>query len=48
MRKDMLIRLLCMWFGLEKYIILWKLYVSGDLYAGDFDDPAAEEEPTAE
>ena len=41
-----------MWTGLELWVILWKLFVNGTLYAGDFEEgtgeTTAESEPAAE
>lgn len=44
MQKDLLVRNLAIFTGLETWIILWKLYVNGTLYAGDFEEAPAEVE----
>ena len=45
MIKDMIVRMIFMsFFGIEFWIIIpWKLFVSGALYAGDFEEAPAED-----
>ena len=42
MQKDLIWRNLAIWTGWEPWIILWKLYVNGTLYAGDFEEGTGE------
>ena len=45
MQKDLIWRNISMWTGIELWVVIWKLYVNGTLYAGDFEEGTGEETP---